>query len=96
MERLRQAFVATLFLLAFPPIVYAEIVDVNTADAETISAELKGIGLSKAAAIVEYREAHGPFKSLDDLMQVKGIGPRTIEINRENIRFDSKDAKPRK
>ena len=96
MDRLRQAFVATLFLLAFPLIAYAEIVDINTADAATISAELKGIGLSKAAAIVEYREAHGPFKTLDDLMQVKGIGPRTIEINRENIRFESKDTKPRK
>ncbi|MDH4109590.1 MAG: helix-hairpin-helix domain-containing protein, partial [Gammaproteobacteria bacterium] len=58
--------------------------------------ELTGVGLSKAAAIVEYRAAHGPFKSYEDLMQVKGIGPRTIEINRENIRFGSEDAKPRK
>jgi len=96
MDRLRQAFVAMLFVLAFPLIVSAGVVDVNTADAETISAELKGIGLSKAAAIVEYREANGPFKSLDDLMRVKGIGPRTIEVNRENIRFESKDGKPRK
>ena len=96
MNRLRQAFIATLLLLSFPLIVNAEIVDVNTADAETISAELKGIGFAKASAIVEYREVHGPFKSLDDLMQVKGIGPRTIEINRENIRFEPVDAKPRK
>lgn len=60
-------------------------VDVNTADAETLSAELQGIGLSKAVAIVEYREANGPFKSPDDLILVKGIGERTIELNRENI-----------
>jgi competence protein ComEA len=60
-------------------------VDVNTADAATLSAELQGVGLSKAEAIVEYREANGPFKSADDLILVKGIGERTIEINRENI-----------
>jgi competence protein ComEA len=60
-------------------------VDVNSADAATLSAELQGVGLSKAVAIVEYREANGPFKSPDDLILVKGIGERTIEINRENI-----------
>jgi competence protein ComEA len=60
-------------------------VDVNTADAATLSAELQGIGMSKAVAIVEYREANGPFRSPDDLILVKGIGERTIEINRENI-----------
>ncbi len=61
-------------------------VDVNTADAATISAELKGIGLSKAQAIVEYRKKHGPFKTPDDLSLVKGIGDRTVELNREDIR----------
>jgi competence protein ComEA len=50
-----------------------------------LSAELEGIGMSKAIAIVEYREAHGPFKSPDELVLVKGIGERTIELNRENI-----------
>jgi len=60
-------------------------VNVNTADAETISAELQGVGISKAIAIVEYRQANGPFKSIDDLVQVKGIGARTVEINRKNI-----------
>jgi competence protein ComEA len=70
-------------LLAGP--VLAGPVDVNTADAATISAELKGIGMSKAIAIVEYRETNGPFKSPDDLVLVKGIGERTVEINRSNI-----------
>jgi competence protein ComEA len=60
-------------------------VNVNTADAATISAELQGVGMSKAAAIVEYRETHGPFSSPDDLILVKGIGERTVEINRDNI-----------
>jgi len=60
-------------------------VDINTADAETISAQLKGIGLSKAKAIVEYRAKHGPFKSAEDLSLVKGIGDRTVELNRADI-----------
>jgi len=40
---------------------------------------LPGIGPAKASAIVEYRKAHGPFSSVDDLMKVKGIGPRLLE-----------------
>jgi competence protein ComEA len=60
-------------------------VDVNTADAATLSAELQGVGMSKALAIVEYREANGSFKSPDDLVLVKGIGERTVELNRDNI-----------
>ena len=80
---------AALALLAIPAAVLAGPVDVNTADAETISAELKGIGLTKAKAIVEYRKKHGPFRSADDLSLVKGIGERTVEINRSDIRVTS-------
>ena len=68
------------------PLALAGQVDINTADAETISAELKGVGLAKAKAIVEYREKHGPFRSADDLSLVKGIGERTVELNRSDIR----------
>lgn len=68
---------------------FAGQVDVNTADAETISAELNGIGLSKARAIVEYREKHGPFRSVDDLSLVKGIGERTVERNRADIKVSA-------
>ena len=74
-----------LVLVALPYWAAAGPVNVNTADAETISTELKGVGLSKAQAIVEYREKHGPFKSAEDLSLVKGIGERTVEINRADI-----------
>ena len=70
----------------FPLIAWAGPVNVNTADAKTISAELKGIGLSKARAIVEYRQKHGPFKNADELALVKGIGERTVDINRADIK----------
>ncbi|HEX5124331.1 MAG TPA: ComEA family DNA-binding protein [Rhodanobacteraceae bacterium] len=62
-------------------------VDINTADAVTLARELSDVGLVKAEAIVAYREAHGPFTSLEDLARVKGIGPRVIEENRERIVF---------
>ena len=72
-------------VLLLPLAAWAGPVNINTADAETISAELKGVGLSKAQAIVEYRQKHGPFRSADELSLVKGIGERTVEINRKDI-----------
>jgi competence protein ComEA len=62
-------------------------VNVNKADAPTIAKSLDGIGQSKAQAIVAWREAHGPFKRVEDLAQVKGIGKGTLERNRDAIRF---------
>ena len=60
-------------------------VNINTADAEKIADELKGIGLSKATAIVAYREQNGPFESIEQLTEVKGIGLKTVEKNRTEI-----------
>jgi len=60
-------------------------VNLNTADADTLQRELNGIGAVKARAIVEYREANGPFASVDELLEVKGIGPATLEKNREKL-----------
>jgi competence protein ComEA len=74
----------------------AEPVDINTADAATIAAALNGVGESKARAIVEYREKHGPFRSADELAKVKGIGLRTVEKNREQIRVGTTQPKPQK
>lgn len=55
-------------------------ININTANSTSL-ATLSGIGQSKAEAIVEYREANGPFASTQDLANVKGIGPRTVEKN---------------
>ena len=74
-----------LLIVCVPMWASAGPVDINTADAETISTELNGIGLTKAKAIVEYRKKYGPFKSPEDLSLVKGIGDRTVELNRANI-----------
>ena len=85
MKNLRHILAGTAVSLLLPLSAWAGPVNVNTADAETISAELQGVGLTKANAIVEYREEHGPFRSAIDLAEVKGIGQRTIEINQGNI-----------
>ena len=66
-------------------------VNINTADAETLAAELSGIGPALARAIVEDRESHGRFSSPEDLTRVSGIGMRVIENNREFIRVESAD-----
>ncbi len=60
-------------------------VDINRADAQTLADALDGVGLAKAKAIVDYRQAHGAFRSADQLTEVKGIGARTVERNRANI-----------
>ncbi len=62
-------------------------VNVNTADAEAIAAELNGSGWKKAQAIVAYREANGPFKNIEQLAEVKGIGLKTVEKNRTAIKL---------
>ena len=80
--------VLALYLIALIglfPFAALAAVNVNRANAQAIAAELDGVGPAKAAAIVSYRKAHGPFKSIDDLGHVKGIGPKTLELNRGNI-----------
>ena len=62
-----------------------QVVNINTADAETLSAGLKGIGLKKAQAIVAHREQYGQFKTLNELTDVKGIGAGTIAKNEAAI-----------
>jgi competence protein ComEA len=78
--------VATLALALSTGIAQAaDPVNVNTATAEEIAESLKGIGLSKAQAIVAYREANGAFTHVDELVNVKGIGIRTLDQNRDLI-----------
>lgn len=87
----RRALLALTLALAAPAFA-ATPVNVNKADAATLAGSLDGVGPAKAAAIVAYRDEHGPFKSADDLSQVKGIGPATLERNRSAILLGDEDA----
>lgn len=66
----------------------AQAININQADAATLDKALVGVGAEKAKAIVAFRQQHGPFKSVDELALVKGIGPKLIERNRANMRVD--------
>jgi competence protein ComEA len=80
------ARIALALALAVPALSFAASpVNINKADASTIAKSLDGVGQSKADAIVAWRDANGPFKSADDLAQVKGIGKATLERNRASI-----------
>ncbi|MDO9264961.1 MAG: helix-hairpin-helix domain-containing protein [Desulfosalsimonadaceae bacterium] len=74
------------FVLGFSGFVFAEdhggagIININTASAEELT-KLKGVGEKLAAGIVAYREANGPFKTVQDLDLVKGIGPKILADN---------------
>ena len=76
-----------LMLVAVPTAWAAGPVNVNTASAEELS-QLGNIGPAKAAAIVAYREEHGPFRSLQELTRVTGIGERTVEMNLDRIALE--------
>ena len=68
-----------LFAADLPP------VNINTADVETLTQGLTGVGQSKAKAIVEYRKTYGNFEAVEELEAVKGIGPAIVEKNRGHI-----------
>lgn len=74
-----------LILILLPLTTFAAPVNINQADAETISEALDGIGPKKAQSIIEYRTKHGKFESLKDLENVSGIGEKTIKANEKNI-----------
>ncbi|WP_195995184.1 helix-hairpin-helix domain-containing protein [Citrobacter portucalensis] len=56
-------------------------VSINSASAEDLARVMNGVGLKKAQAIVSYREEYGPFKTVDDLKQVPGMGSSLVERN---------------
>ncbi len=61
------------------------ILNINSADADTLAAGLLGIGLVKAQEIVRYREMFGDFVAIEELADVKGVGMATVEKNRHRI-----------
>lgn len=73
-------------VILFASIVYAEPVNINSASADELAENLIGVGPKKANAIIEYREENGPFYAAEELVNVKGIGQKTLNKNLENIK----------
>ncbi|MES2369594.1 MAG: helix-hairpin-helix domain-containing protein [Pseudomonadota bacterium] len=67
-------------------------VNINTATQSELEA-VKGLGPAKAKAIITYREAHGSFKSLDELDNVKGFGSSSVEKLKEELSVGPEKAK---
>lgn len=88
MKMIKSILIVGMMLLSFSA--WSGHVDINQADAKTLAMELKGIGLKKAQAIVDYRAANGAFKVIEDLSKVKGISDKTIEKNRKSILLGKK------
>jgi len=86
MNKLIKLFVLSLMLA--PALALAGPVDINSASAEALAAELTGVGPAKAEAIVSHREQNGRFASPYDLTAVKGIGEKTVQQNLDNIVID--------
>lgn len=85
MNRKILAFCAAML----PGVLIAGPVNINSADADTLARELDGVGHARAQAIVAYRDEHGAFRSVDEVLNVSGIGPSVLERNRSNIRLDN-------
>ena len=93
MKRLLKRACALCLVLIPVFSIAAEPLDINSATADQLAMTLSGVGNSKAEAIVAYRDANGPFASIDDLVNVKGIGPSLLDKNRIVIQV-KKDAEP--
>lgn len=79
--------IAVLLWLVVTPVVAAP-VNVNTASAEEIAIALYGIGKNKAQAIVDYRQKHGNFRSVQALKKVRGIGQGILDGNLDDIKIE--------
>jgi competence protein ComEA len=88
-----RAILLVLLSAVFAAQAWAAGIDLNTADASALET-LPGIGASKAAAIIQYRTDHGPFKTVDELDNVSGIGPSTLASVRDLVSVGAASSKP--
>lgn len=70
---------------AKPVLSISQKTDINKANVEQLSNNLKGVGIKKAEAIIAWRKQNGKFKSVDQLTEVKGIGQAIVDKNRNKI-----------
>ena len=83
MEIIKKTLLAVCLLI--PTILFAETVNINTADKESLMMSIKGVGETRAEAIIAYREQNGAFNSVEELTEVRGIGASIVEKNMDNL-----------
>ncbi len=83
MEIIKKTLLAVCLLI--PTLLFAEAININTADKETLMTSIKGVGETRAEAIIAYREQNGAFKSIEELAEGRGIGSSIVEKNMDNI-----------
>jgi competence protein ComEA len=89
METIRKLLLATLLAVTLHSVA-ADPVNINSADKAALM-QVRGVGEVRAQAIINYREKNGPFKSVDQLTEVEGIGMATIDANREILTVGSNE-----
>ena len=87
MNTLSRLLLLGLFALSPLALALPGSVNVNTAGPEELAEALDGVGTARAAAIIEYREKYGEFVTIEDLLDVRGIGQAVIDANKERIAF---------
>ena len=83
-----KSWILLLGLLASGAVYAAEPININEADAETLAMAIKGVGVKRAEAIIAYRKQNGPFTSVDELVNVQGIGTKMLEDSRSKLTVD--------
>jgi len=83
MEIIKKILLAVCLLV--PTLLFAETVNINTADKEALMTSIKGVGEKRAEAIIAYREQNGSFKSVEELAEVRGVGQSIVEKNMDNL-----------
>ena len=82
MDMLRKCLFTLLLTLPLLTVAAGETVNINTADKEVLMT-IKGIGEKRAEAIIAYREKNGPFKTIDQLAEIRGVGQMFVDNNRD-------------
>jgi len=83
--KLASTLLAGCVALAMTGAAFANKININTADMETLASGISGVGPAIAERIVQWREQFGPFESVEQIVEVSGIGEKILENNRANL-----------
>ena len=86
MEIFKKSLLAICLMI--PTLLFEEVININTADKDALMSAINGVGEKRAEAIIAYREQNGPFKSIEELAGVRGIGASIVEGSMDNLSID--------